>query len=282
MPSLAGRTNPHPLSNPSIVVIEELKVNIKRVVVIAANVFREVFRERVLYLAAVFAGLMMLAVVLLSEVSAGTENKITLDVGMAAISLFGLVVAVFVGSGLINKEIEKRTALVLIAKPMSRAEFVVGKHLGVSAVLAVLVALMTVIFFAVMSFRQFHYPAGSLLIATTYIFLELSLLAAVAMALGVFTGSLIATILSLGVYLMGHFSQNLVTLSKSIDNPGVRRMIEGIYLIFPDLSRLDLKNEAVYAILPSASVLLTNAVYGLVYIVLMLAIASWIFSFREF
>jgi ABC-type transport system involved in multi-copper enzyme maturation permease subunit len=95
-------------------------VNIKRIWAIATNTFREVFRDRILYLAGLFAILLVLAVVLLSEVSAGAENKITLDLGLAAIELFGLIVAVFVGTGLVSKEIEKRTALVLIAKPMSR------------------------------------------------------------------------------------------------------------------------------------------------------------------
>jgi ABC-type transport system involved in multi-copper enzyme maturation permease subunit len=235
-----------------------------------------------LYLAGVFAILLMLAVVLLGEVSAGAENKISLDVGMAAIAIFGMIVAVFVGSALINKELEKKTALVLIAKPMSRAEFIVGKHLGLSAVLTVMVALMTVIFFAVMSFKQFQYPAGSLLVAVGFIALELSLIAAAAISFGVFTSSLIATLLTLAVYFMGHFSQNLVTLSKSIQNPAVQNIIQGIYLVFPDLSRLDLKNQAVYGILPDTAVLLANAAYGVLYIILLLSVSTWIFSTREF
>jgi Cu-processing system permease protein len=262
--------------------MKEMRVNVNRVGVIAANVFREVFRERVLYLAALFGGLLLLAVTLLTEISADTENKITLDLGLAAIGVFGLVVAIFVGTGLINKEIEKRTALVLMAKPMSRAEFIVGKHLGLSAVLAVLVMLMTLIFFAVMSWRQFQYPVGSLLIAAGFTLLELALIAAVAMVFGVFTSSLVATMLTFGVYLMGHLSQNLVTLSKSIENPGLQIAIKGLYLIFPNLSALDLKNQAVYGILPPPSELFTNGVYGLIYAVLMLAIATWIFSYREF
>ncbi len=257
-------------------------MNVNRVGVIAANVFREVFRERVLYLAALFGGLLLLAVTLLTEISADTENKITLDLGMAAIGVFGLIVAVFVGTGLIHKEIEKRTALVLMAKPMSRAEFIVGKHLGLSSVLAVLVMLMTLIFFAIMSFRQFQYPVGSLLIAAGFTLLELLLLAAVAMAFGVFTSPLVATLLTFGVYLMGHLSQNLVTLSKSIENPALQTAIKGLYLVFPNLSALDLKNQAVYGILPPATELLANTAYGLIYAVLMLAIATWIFSYREF
>ncbi len=263
-------------------VLEELGVNFKRIAAIAANVFREVFRDRVLYLTGIFTGLLVLAILFLREVSVGTENKMTLDVGMAAIGLLGLVVTVFVGTSLINQEIEKRTALILIAKPMSRAEFIVGKHLGLSAVLAVLVALMTLIFLITMSAMQFQYPLGSLLMAVLYLTLELSLLSAVAIVFGVFTSSLVATLLTFAVYFMGHFSQNLVTLSRSVKDPGLQNLIQGIYLIFPDLSRLDLKNQAVYGLLPDGATLLVNAVYGLIYIIFLLTLATIIFANREF
>jgi ABC-type transport system involved in multi-copper enzyme maturation permease subunit len=257
-------------------------VNIKRIWAIATNTFREVFRDRILYLAGLFAILLVLAVVLLSEVSAGAENKITLDLGLAAIELFGLIVAVFVGTGLVSKEIEKRTALVLIAKPMSRTEFIAGKHVGLSAALTLLVTLMTAIYLIVMSLKQFQYPLDSLLMATVYIVLELSLVTAAAILFSVFTSSLVATTLTFAIYLMGHFSQNLVTLSRTIQNPAVQQMVKGIYLVFPDLSRLNLKNEAVYGSLPNTTTLLANAGYGLLYIVLLLAVAIFIFSYREF
>jgi Cu-processing system permease protein len=257
-------------------------MQINRVGVIASSVFREVLRERIMYVVVIFAGLLLLGVTLLTEVAGGTENKITLDLGMASIGLFGMVVAVFVGTGLINKEIEKRTVLMLIAKPISRVELIVGKHLGLSAVLAAMTAAMTLIFFALMSLRQFQYPVGSLLISMGFLILELSLIAAVALLFGVFTSSLVATMLSFAVYLMGHFSQNLVVLSKTIKNPAVQNMVQGLYLVFPDLSRLDLKNDAVYGILPNPMTLAGNTLYGLLYIVLLISLSSWLFSRREF
>lgn len=257
-------------------------MNIFRVWVIASNVVREVLRDRVLYLALLFAMVILGAALLLPEVSAGSEGKILLDLGMALIGLFGLVVAVFVGTGLLNKEIEKRTVLVLMAKPMSRTEFIVGKHLGSSAVLAILVALMTAVFFVVLSWQQLDYPWGSLAVAAVYLLLELSLITAVAILFGVFTSSLIATLLTFAVYFMGHFSQNLVILSRTVEAPGLQRLMQGLYLIFPDLTRLDLKNTAVYGSLPSASTLLLNAGYGLTYTILLLTLATLIFSRRQF
>jgi len=257
-------------------------LNTFRVWVIASNVLREVLRDRVLYLALLFAVVLLGATLLLPEVSAGSEGKILLDLGIALIGLFGLVVAVFVGTGLLNKEIEKRTVLVLMAKPMSRTEFIVGKHLGLSTVLAILVALMTAVFFVVMSWKQMDYPWGSLVVAAVYLLLELSLITAVAILFGVFTSSLVATLLTFAVYFMGHLSQNLVTLSNTVETPGIQRLIQGLYLIFPDLARLDLKNTAVYGSLPPTSTLLLNAGYGLIYIVLLLTLATLIFSRRQF
>ncbi len=246
------------------------------------NVFQATFRERVLYITAVFAIFLVLAVVILSEVSGGTENKITLDVGMGAMSLFGLVVTAFVGSGLINREIEQRTALVMLAKPISRAEFIIGKHLGLGAVLGVLVAFMTLIFFVVMSVKGLTYPAGAIAVAAIYLVLELTLLAAAAILFGVFTSSLIGSLLTLALYFMGHFSHNLIALGQRMENEFVASLVSVVYLIFPDLSRLDFKNEAVYGILPGPDVLVGHAIYGVVYTALLLGIATWIFSRRDF
>jgi Cu-processing system permease protein len=258
-------------------------MNIVRVWAIGTNVFREVFRERVLYVAALFGVALVTAVLLLNEVSGGAEGKISLDVGLAGISLLGLMIAAFVGAGLINKEIEKKTALVLIAKPMSHAEFIVGKHLGLTSILGVLVVLMNLMLFGVLIWRGIPFSWGALTVSGLFLILELSLLTAVALFFGVFTSSLVATILTFAVYFMGHFSPNLVALSQSIKTESVKNIVKGIYLFFPDLSRLDIKNQyAVYGLLPDASTMTVNAGYGVVYIVLLLAIASLIFSRREF
>ncbi|HAG81460.1 MAG TPA: ABC transporter permease [Cyanobacteria bacterium UBA12227] len=253
-----------------------------RIWVIASNSFREVMRDRVFYIIGFFALLLVIALRLLPEVAATTENKIFLDFGLAAISVLGVLVAVFVGTGLVNKEIEKRTVLVLIPKPLSRAEFIIGKHLGLSGVLAVLMVALTGIYLGLLSFSKIDYPVGSILISVLYLFLELGLLTAVALVFGVFTSSLLATLLTFGVYLMGHLSPDLVKLGQLSQNPNIQRITESLYLVLPDLSRLNLKNEAVYGLLPPSLTLLGHAVYAVVYTILLLAIAILIFSRREF
>jgi ABC-type transport system involved in multi-copper enzyme maturation permease subunit len=257
-------------------------VRFGRIWAIASNGFREVIRDRIFYLIGLFTLLLLLALRLLPEVAATTQDKIFLDVGLGSIEFLGVIIAVFVGTGLINKEIEKRTVLVLIPKPVTRAEFIIGKHLGLSGVLAILTVATTLIYLILLSFSKIEYPLASILVSTLYLFLKLSLLTAVALVFGVFTSSLLATLLTVGVYLMGNLSRDIVTVGNLSGNSNIESLTQNLYLFLPDLSRLNLKNEAIYGILPSPSTLLSNGAYGLFYTVLLLAIAILIFSGREF
>ncbi|MEY3555671.1 MAG: ABC transporter permease [Microcystis aeruginosa G13-12] len=257
-------------------------ISILRIWVIAANGFREVIRERILYFIGFFALLMAFAWRLLPEIAVGTHQKIFLDLGLAAIGLLGVIVAVFVGTGLINKEIDKRTILVLIPKPLSRAEFILGKHLGLSGVLAVMLGVMLVIYLLMLLGMKVSFQPLPLIVSVFYLGLELILIAAVAIAFGVFTSSILATLMTFGVYLMGHISKDLIQLGIISKNPNILAITKNIYLILPDLERLNFRNEAVYGLLPSADVLIGNALYSLVYTGLLLGISILIFSRRQF
>ncbi len=259
-------------------------MNFIRMSVIAKNVFREVVRDRILYIIGIYTLILAVAIRFLPDFAASTEDKMFLDFGLAAMSILGLIVAVFVGTGLVNKEIEKRTLLVLIAKPISRSEFITAKYLGLSSVLAVLITAMTAIYLVFLQIGQIPYPASSILIASIFLFLQLSLVAAIAITLGVFTSSLLATALTFGVYLMGNITHDLLQLGRISNNLGLTRMTQVLYLIVPDLSRLDLKNDAVYGIaaIPNSATLIANAGYGLLYTIMLLAVAVFIFSQKEF
>jgi len=260
-------------------------VNPRRMLVIAKNVFAEALRDRVLYSILFFGLLLVGSWQILPEVAAATEDKMFLDVGLGAMTVLSSIVAVFVGTGLISKEIEKRTVYILVAKPISYGELILGKHLGLSATLAVLVAAMMVLYLGICALSKTAYPSlAALAIAGGFLVIKLSLITAVAILFGVLTRPLLATLLTFGVYLMGNLSQDMVRLNQLVNNPSFSRMTDGIYLIFPDLSRLDLKNMAVYgmAALPDRLTLLLNAGYGLVYTIGLLAIAIAIFSRREF
>ena len=257
---------------------------INRIFVLAKNVFQEVVRERILYIIGFYALILAISFRALPEFAATSEDKMFLDFGLAAMNAIGLIVTIFIGTGLVNKEIEKRTILVLIAKPVSRSEIIIGKYLGLSAVLAVLVATMTVIYLVFLQLGNIPHVTVSILIAAIFLLLQLSLITAVAITFGVFNASLLATVLTFAVYLIGNITQDLIQLGRLSRNPGMERLTQGLFLILPDLSRLNLKNDAVYGLqaLPDTTALITSAGYGLLYSVMLLAIANFIFSQREF
>lgn len=259
-------------------------MNINRTFAIANNSFREVVRDRILYIVGFYAVILAVAVSLLPQLAAATEDKMFLDLGLAVMSFLCLIITVFVGTGLINKEIEKRTILMLIAKPVSRNEFIVGKYFGLSAVLTLLVFAMSAIYLIFLELNNISYSATSIIINAIFLILQLSLISAVAITFGVFTGSLLATALTFAVYLIGNITQDLLKLARISENPGLERITQGLYLLLPDLSRLDFKNEAVYGLsaLPDTTTLFINAGYSLVYSAMLLALAIFIFSRREF
>ena len=257
-------------------------MNLLRVFTIANNGFQEVMRDRILYFIGFFTLLLILAQRIIPEIAAGTHEKILLDFGIGAIAILSVIVAVFVGTALINKEIEKRTLLMLIPKPISRAELILGKHLGLTAVLGVTIAIMMAIYLTTLSLSDITYPTKALLVAGIYLLIELALIVAVAILFGVFTSSILATLLSFGVYLMGHFSEDLVELGKLSENASIESLTTSLYLVLPNLSRLNLKNEAVYGLLPNATELMTDALYGLLYTALLLIISIMIFTQKEF
>ncbi|MEM7592428.1 MAG: ABC transporter permease [Cyanobacteria bacterium P01_A01_bin.83] len=257
-------------------------MNLIRVFEIANNGFREVIRERILYFIGFFSLLLILAQRIIPEIAAGTHEKILLDIGIGAIAILSVIVAIFIGTALINKEIEKRTLLMLIPKPISRAELILGKHLGLTAVLGVMVTIMMTIYLATLSISQIEYPVVALITAGAYLLLELALIVAVAILFGVFTSSILATLLSFGVYLMGHFSEDLVELGKLSKNASIESLTTSLYLVLPNLSRLDLKNEAVYGLLPNSTELITHAIYGVLYTALLLIVSMMIFAQKEF
>lgn len=239
-------------------------------------------RARIFLTIGFYAVVMFAAWQILPSISGAAQDKIMTDFGTASSSLLGVVIAIFVGTSLIDKEIEKRTVFTIVTKPISSMEFILGKHLGLSAVLAILVAGMTAIYLLVLSLSQINYQLLPLLIAAFFLFLELCLLAAAALFFGVFTSSILAILLTFSLYLAGHLSEGMVKLAGVTKNPSFQQLTDNLYLVLPDLSRLDLKNDAVYGVLPQPDTLLLNAGYAVLYTGVLLLATTMIFSRRQF
>lgn len=249
--------------------------------VIALNTFKEAVRDRILYLLLFFAALSILVSRILALLTVGDRAKIIKDVGLASISFFGALMAILIGTGLVYKEIEKRTIFTLISKPMRRHEFLLGKFFGLVLTLLVMLALMSVIFLALVFFHTFSVE-WKMLLAILYIFIELILITAVAILFSSFSTPILSSLFSLCFYLIGHFSWSLETLIKKIPAGILKVMAQIVYTILPDLENFNFKTEVVHGLTIPPQVLLYSAAYGFLYTVFILSLAILVFRRRDF
>ena len=248
---------------------------------IALNTFKEAVRDRILYLLLFFAALSIIVSRILALLTVGDRVKIIKDVGLASISLFGALMAILIGTGLVYKEIEKRTIFTLISKPMRRHEFLLGKFFGLVLTLFVMLLLMSVIFLALVFFHT-HAIEWKLLLAILYIFIELILITAVAILFSSFSTPILSSLFSLCFYLIGHFSWSLETLIRKIPAGLFKVLAEIVYTILPDLENFNYKTEVVHGLHIPAQALLYSAAYGIVYTVFIMTLAVLVFRRRDF
>jgi ABC-type transport system involved in multi-copper enzyme maturation permease subunit len=251
------------------------------IAVIARNTFKEAVRDRVLYLLLFFAAVSILFSRILALLTVGDRVKIIKDVGLASISLFGALMAILIGTGLVYKEIEKRTIFTLLSKPLRRYEFLFGKFLGLVLTLAVLLAAMSLIFL-VLVLLQTGRLEWRLLLAVVYIFFELILITAVAILFSSFSTPILSSLFALAFYLIGHFSWSLETLLKKIPPGAGRTALRFVYTLLPDLENFNIKSEVVHGLPIAGAHLVYAAAYGLVYTAFVLGLAVVIFRRRDF
>jgi ABC-type transport system involved in multi-copper enzyme maturation permease subunit len=249
--------------------------------VIAFNTFKEAVRDRILYLLLFFAALSILVSRILALLTVGDRAKIIKDVGLASISFFGALMAILIGTGLVYKEIEKRTIFTLISKPMRRHEFLLGKFFGLVLTLLVMLVLMSVIFLALVFFHTFTVE-WKMLLAILYIFIELILITAVAILFSSFSTPILSSLFSLCFYLIGHFSWSLETLIKKSPAGIFKVLAQIVYTILPDLENFNFKTEVVHGLTIPPQVLLYSAAYGFLYTVFILGLAILVFRRRDF
>src|SRR5205814_4360651 len=170
----------------------------QRVAAIARNAFREAVRDRVLYNLVVFALLLIGGAIFLGELSAGQEAKIIVDLGLSAILLFGVFISIFIGVGLVYKEIERRTLYAILSKPISRAEFLLGKFLGLCLTLFVNVVVMSIgLSLALISVKRGWNPlVARIWPAIFLIYVELMILTGVAMLFSAFSSRALSALLT--------------------------------------------------------------------------------------
>lgn len=254
---------------------------VERVWAIAHNSFREAVRNRVLYTLFFFALILIASGVLLSTLSYVERERIMQDIGMGAIRIFSILIAIFVGIGLIHKEVERRTIFTILSKPIARAEFLIGKYVGLVTTLALLIVVMA------LSFSLVSLLSGAPLTTThaaAFLLIggEVAIVAAIACLFSSFTTPMLASFFSGGLVVIGHLSRDLRALGAAGDGSVVRGATEALYMLAPDLEAFDLSVHATHGLAIATSDIAVPLVYATGYVTLLLTVAIVAFERRDF
>jgi len=261
---------------------------------VALAVFRESVRDRVPLAIVGFGVLLVFASYLISQMTAGQDLKIIKDLGLAALSILGLLIAVFIGIALVAKEVDRRSIYGLLSKPVTREQFLLGKYLGLVMTLAVNLTAMTLAFYGVLFYEHFvapetlraSWPAPAvdprLLIAVLLIFAELMIVTAVALFFSTFSSPLLSALLTLALWIAGRFNADLRNFQEVIDAPVAVFIARALYYVLPNLAPFDVKAAVVHGVAVSPSHVMLTVAYALVYVAVLLLASMAIFRHRDF
>jgi ABC-type transport system involved in multi-copper enzyme maturation permease subunit len=251
--------------------------------IVAINTFREAVRDRVLYNLIFFALMMIGASILVGEISIGISRLVIINLGLSAISIFGLVMAIFIGVGLVHKEIEKRTLYSLLSKPVRRWEFLIGKFGGLLLTLTVNTALMTLGLTAALFYvsRNFLHTDLSILVAVYFILLELGLVTALALFFSYFSSPMLSTLFTLGIYVAGIFSRDIRDIGMLTRSPAIQATARVVYFVLPNFHNFNAITAAAHGEAIPVSLIWQNTAYAALYVALVLVAASAVFSGRD-
>ncbi len=253
----------------------------RRVLAIARNTFREAIRDRIFHSLFAFAVIILFSSLVLGYVTVGEKARIVMNVGMASIHLFGVLIAISVGTGLVYKEMAKRTIVTLLSKPLARHQFILGKYVGLGLVLAVQLAGMAVVFQALFS------AVGGWVALLTYqavflIFVELMVITAVVLLFSTVTSPFTGGVLSLLFFVMGHSIGELQKYTATYATHTKSPAWKVAFAVLPDLERFNLKENALYGIPVSWSFIGQTGVYGALLSAVFVLAATAVFHRRDF
>lgn len=250
---------------------------------VAWNTFREAVRDRVLYNLVFFALLMIAASVFLGQISLGIETTVLITVGLSAVSVIGLLIAVFTGVGLVSKEIDKRTLYALLSKPVRRWEFLTGKFVGLVLTLAVNTVAMAAGLILALLFVKHSLDRGDavVLVAVYFTLLKIAIVIALALLFSCFTSQLLAILFTAGLYIAGLFVTQMRNLSGSRLAPMMQTFFSWISYVLPNFENFNVMAAAAHGKPVPITLVLQNTAYAILYCGIVLAAATVVFSRRN-
>ena len=260
-----------------------------RIRAIAINTFKEAIRDKILYNLLFFALLMIGASLLLATLTVGEQSKIIIDIGLASINIFGVLIAVFLGIGLISKEIEKRTIYNIIAKPVPRYQFLMGKYIGLLLTIVVNTIIMGVGLYLVLISNELSWGHSIFNVnfdiwkAIYLILIELMVITAIALLFSTFSSSsTLSAIFTIAIYIIGHLTEELKLIGDNLQNFILKETINFFYYLLPNLDNFNVKGRVVYGLEVSGTYISLVTLYGISYIAVMLFLSGMIFQKRDF
>jgi len=250
--------------------IEALRVSL----LIAGNTVRELVRSKLLHNLLLFAVLLIASSMFVAQLTIGQWDRVILDIGLSAIEISGVLVSVLIGVGLVAGEIERRTVFPTLARPVTRGAFLLGRFLGLCAMLAVGVLA------GVLRLAGYGISASAA-IGALLILLELALMAAAALLFGSFTRPILASAFSLSLFLIGHLLGDLKSFQQRSHSGLAKALTGAAYRLLPDLELLNVKSLAANELPVPHGLAPAAALYGVAYAAALLLIAVSIFSRRD-
>ncbi len=253
-----------------------------RIANIAANTFREAVRDRVLYNLIAFAVIMCGAAVLVGQISFNIEHLVVVNLGLSAISLFGIVIAIFIGIGLVSKEIEKRTLYTLLSRPVRRWEIIAGKFFGLAGTLVVNTSLMAIGVFAALLYVSHHFQRSDawILVALYFIVLQFLIITALTLLFSSFSSPLLSAVFAFALFVIGSFSDDLRDFA-SIAHGSERWLASGVAYLVPNFSALNVITLVAHGQPVAGSLIIYNTAYALFYVAMSVSGAVLIFQHRN-
>jgi ABC-type transport system involved in multi-copper enzyme maturation permease subunit len=254
-----------------------------RMVHIASNTFREAVRDRVLYNLIAFALLLSGAAVLVGQISIDIEKLVVINLGLTAVSLFGVVIAIFIGIGLVSKEIEKRTLYTVLSRPVRRWEFIIGKFLGLAGTLVVNAFFMAIGVFGALLYvaRSFKAPDSWILVALYFIILQFLILCALALLFSSFSSPVLSAVFAFSLFIIGSFSEDLRGFAAMAGSGIIRWLATAAVYLVPNFSALNVISSVAHEQPVPAKLIVYNTAYALFYASMALCGAVLIFERRD-
>lgn len=253
----------------------------EKVFSIALNTFRESIRRKLLFVACIFGGLYLASTSVLSPLAVGAKDKITMDVGLAAISILGVLTAVLVGGTLVHREVEKRAVFMVLTRPVPRYQYILGKFGGLVTAIVLMIVCMACIMTVTVGLGYGH--IRPVLFAALYLSaLEAAVMCAVVIFFSTFTTPVLTSFFALCLFAAGSLSNDLRIFAEKFGGSFMKIVMETMYYLLPNLAVFNMRHEAVHDLPFQGVDLITATVYAAVYCAVFLFFAHLVFRKREF